>query len=278
MMRAEEPGKSTLAIGDGANDVNMITAAHIGIGISGLEGQQAARAADYSIGQFRFLKNLLFYHGREAYRRNAYLIAYMFWKNIVYVVPIWVYGFVSFFSGTVIYNPYLYNFYNVTFTGLPIIWYAVFDLEHDRETLLSKPRLYRIGIKDVHFNSYVFMRWFGYACWQGTLLLFLAFYELDSLPQNDGKIGGLLVDGGYVFTVVVVLVNVKILVSSYIFNGWENFFIWGSVLCYYLFFWAVSAIIISGAYGELQHMSLYPSQWLGLFFFTSAYLLIDVGM
>ena len=28
----------TLAIGDGANDVNMITAAHIGIGIAGLEG------------------------------------------------------------------------------------------------------------------------------------------------------------------------------------------------------------------------------------------------
>jgi len=29
---------TTLAIGDGANDVNMITSAHIGIGISGLEG------------------------------------------------------------------------------------------------------------------------------------------------------------------------------------------------------------------------------------------------
>jgi phospholipid-transporting ATPase len=27
-----------LAIGDGANDVSMITAAHIGIGICGLEG------------------------------------------------------------------------------------------------------------------------------------------------------------------------------------------------------------------------------------------------
>lgn len=31
-------GVTTLAIGDGANDVNMITSAHIGIGISGLEG------------------------------------------------------------------------------------------------------------------------------------------------------------------------------------------------------------------------------------------------
>ena len=38
MMRARNPDKTTLAIGDGANDVNMITAAHIGVGIAGLEG------------------------------------------------------------------------------------------------------------------------------------------------------------------------------------------------------------------------------------------------
>lgn len=36
--RKAKEGVTTLAIGDGANDVNMITAAHIGIGISGLEG------------------------------------------------------------------------------------------------------------------------------------------------------------------------------------------------------------------------------------------------
>jgi phospholipid-transporting ATPase len=38
MIRKSVPGATTLAIGDGANDVNMITAAHVGIGIKGLEG------------------------------------------------------------------------------------------------------------------------------------------------------------------------------------------------------------------------------------------------
>lgn len=38
MIKNRMPEKSTLAIGDGANDVSMITAAHIGIGIKGLEG------------------------------------------------------------------------------------------------------------------------------------------------------------------------------------------------------------------------------------------------
>ena len=86
---------TTLAIGDGANDVNMITSAHIGVGILGLEGQQASRSADYSIGQFQFLKDLLFIHGRESYRRNSYLILYMFYKNLILVLPIFYFGFMS---------------------------------------------------------------------------------------------------------------------------------------------------------------------------------------
>lgn len=36
----EYTGKTTLATGDGANDVEMIQEADIGIGISGMEGMQ----------------------------------------------------------------------------------------------------------------------------------------------------------------------------------------------------------------------------------------------
>lgn len=38
----------------GANDVSMIQEAHIGIGIYGKEGTQAARASDYCLQQFRY--------------------------------------------------------------------------------------------------------------------------------------------------------------------------------------------------------------------------------
>jgi len=50
VIRDAFPDKTTLSIGDGANDVNMITTAHVGVGIAGLEGQQAARSADFIIG------------------------------------------------------------------------------------------------------------------------------------------------------------------------------------------------------------------------------------
>jgi P-type E1-E2 ATPase len=50
MVKSRYPSKTTLSIGDGANDVAMIMKADIGIGIAGKEGMQAARCSDYAIG------------------------------------------------------------------------------------------------------------------------------------------------------------------------------------------------------------------------------------
>lgn len=81
----------TLAIGDGANDVSMIQAAHVGVGISGVEGLQAARSADVAIGQFRYLQKLLLVHGIWSYHRISKVILYSFYKNIaMFMTQFWV--------------------------------------------------------------------------------------------------------------------------------------------------------------------------------------------
>ena len=65
----------------------MIVGANVGIGIWGNEGNQAANVSDFAIGEFRFLKHLLFNYGREYYWKNSILVLYNFWKNIVLVLP-----------------------------------------------------------------------------------------------------------------------------------------------------------------------------------------------
>ena len=42
-----------LSIGDGANDVAMLQAADVGVGIMGKEGRQAVNNSDYAVPQFR---------------------------------------------------------------------------------------------------------------------------------------------------------------------------------------------------------------------------------
>ena len=56
--------KVCLAIGDGANDVNVIQTANVGVGIVGREGHQAASNSDFAITRFKHLKRLLAVHGR----------------------------------------------------------------------------------------------------------------------------------------------------------------------------------------------------------------------
>lgn len=70
----EAQSGTTLAIGDGANDEQMIRTAHVGVGIRGVEGTTAVQASDYSISQFHFLRRLLFTHGRLSLRRVSLLI------------------------------------------------------------------------------------------------------------------------------------------------------------------------------------------------------------
>mmetsp|Transcript_64251 Transcript_64251/g.88870 ORF Transcript_64251/g.88870 Transcript_64251/m.88870 type:complete len:111 (+) Transcript_64251:409-741(+) len=98
MIQVAQPDKVTMAVGDGANDVNMISEAHVGVAISGVEGKQAVSASDYAFGEFRYLKKLILVHGREYYRRNCYLVNYSFYKNFVYVLPIFIFGFYTAFS------------------------------------------------------------------------------------------------------------------------------------------------------------------------------------
>ena len=83
-------GKKTvcLAIGDGANDVSMIQAANIGVGIAGQEGMQAAMASDYSITQFRFIRKLVLVHGHWGYMRIAEMILNFFFKNVLWVAAV----------------------------------------------------------------------------------------------------------------------------------------------------------------------------------------------
>lgn len=77
----------------------MINEAHVGVGVRGREGREAANAGDFAIGEFRFLRRLLFYTGRECYRRNSHLIFFNFYKNFSFTMCSFWFGFYSYFSG-----------------------------------------------------------------------------------------------------------------------------------------------------------------------------------
>ena len=174
----------TLSIGDGANDVNMINAAHVGIGIKGVEGNQAARASDYSMGEFKFLKRLLLVKGREFYRRNSLLICFNFWKNIVLVMPDFWYGFESLFAGSTYYNIMLMELYNVIYCNLPILYFAIHDKEYMERILIKHPSYYFEGRLGLLFNRKIFTYWIC-SGFMYSLMVFLGFLSSFSVPYTQ---------------------------------------------------------------------------------------------
>ncbi|SCM26440.1 aminophospholipid-transporting P-ATPase, putative [Plasmodium chabaudi chabaudi] len=212
--------KNTLAIGDGANDCNMIKMANIGIGIRGQEGVQAFNSSDYGISQFRFLRNLILVHGRLSYRRISKLVVYMFYKNIVFIFPLFIYGAISLYSGQKIYFEILLHSYNVLFTSLPIIILAILDKDVSINTALKNPCLYKLGIHNFYFNINKFISWVLNSLFHGLLvfsipLYFLAYYNI---PSSTGEPFDLWSIGCVTYLLSVVIVNIKILLETYYLN------------------------------------------------------------
>ncbi|CAG5867257.1 unnamed protein product [Menidia menidia] len=117
----------TLAIGDGANDVSMIKAAHIGVGISGQEGMQAVLSSDFSFAQFRYLQRLLLVHGRWSYLRMCKFLRYFFFKNFTFALLNFWYAFFCGFSAQSVYDEWFITLYNTVYTALPVLGLSIFD-------------------------------------------------------------------------------------------------------------------------------------------------------
>ncbi|TPX26285.1 hypothetical protein DIZ76_011747 [Coccidioides immitis] len=259
-----------LAIGDGANDVSMIQAAHVGVGISGVEGLQAARSADVSIAQFRFLRKLLLVHGAWSYQRISKVILYSFYKNIaLYMTQFW-YSFQNSFSGQVIYESWTLSFYNVFFTVLPPFAMGIFDQFISARLLDRYPQLYQLGQKGVFFKMHSFFSWVGNGFYHSLIAYFLsqAIFLYD-LPTKDGTVAGHWVWGTALYTAVLATVLGKAALVTNIWTKYTVLAIPGSFLIWMGFIpaYAYAAPNIGAGFsteyrGIIPHLFPLPTFWL----------------
>lgn len=235
MVRKALPNVRTLGIGDGANDVNMICAAHVGIGISGLEGQQAVRSSDFAVAQFSFLQRLLFVHGREAYRKNSTLVCYNFYKNILLTMPLFWFGFLSVFSGQLFYNTWTFQLFNLVYSAFPILIYALFDEEKPAGLLMTVPSYYQIGLNHRHFNPRVFWSWIIEAFIHSLCIVVACMLGMNlvSVDADNGRMDTLAGTGIFVFGTIVLFANVKIFLISYVHYWFSVVMMALSVASYY---------------------------------------------
>ncbi|XP_075494950.1 phospholipid-transporting ATPase 3-like isoform X1 [Primulina tabacum] len=239
--------KITLSIGDGANDVSMIQAAHVGVGISGQEGMQAVMASDFAIAQFRFLTELLLVHGRWSYLRICKVVTYFFYKNLMFTFTQFWFTFRTGFSGQRFYDDWFQSLYNVIFTALPVIILGLFDKDVNCSLSKKYPELYKEGIRNTFFKWRVVATWAFFAIYQSLVFYYFVVASSNRAMNSAGKMFGLWDVSTMAFTCVVVTVNLRLLMMCNTITKWHHISVGGSILAWFIFVFIYSGVVLPKA-------------------------------
>ncbi|KAG0584958.1 hypothetical protein M758_3G246700 [Ceratodon purpureus] len=241
----DDAKKITLSIGDGANDVSMIQAAHIGVGISGQEGMQAVMASDFAIAQFRFLKDLLLVHGRWSYIRITKVVAYFFYKNLAFTLTQFWFTLYTGFSGQRFYDDWFQSLYNVLFTALPVIVVGIFDQDVNARTSKRYPELYKAGIQNLFFKWRVIMLWLIGATYQSLVFFYFPVSAAQSSQNYSAKMLGVWDVSTLAYTCILTTVNLRLMMASSSLTKWHLISVGGSIGGWFVFVFIYSGVQVS---------------------------------
>ncbi|KAL4927493.1 aminophospholipid-translocating P4-type ATPase NEO1 [Aspergillus undulatus] len=172
--------KRVCCIGDGGNDVSMIQAADVGIGIVGKEGRQASLAADFSITQFHHITKLLVWHGRNSYKRSAKLAQFIMHRGLIISACQTMYSIASHFDPKGLFINWLMVGYATVYTNAPVFC-MVLDRDVDEQLANLYPELYK-ELKTGRSLSYrSFFTWVAVSVYQGAVIQGLSQILLDTI-------------------------------------------------------------------------------------------------
>ena len=280
MMKNYNPNSKTLAIGDGGNDVSMIMEAHIGVGIYGEEGLRAVQNSDYAIGEFRFLHDLLFFHGRTNYIRNAQCIIYFFYKNFVFTFLQFVYGFYCNFTGQTIIDDWFITLFNLLFTSLPLGARALLDHDikpEDGDIIkLMLPFLYLENREKPIFTVRNFFINLLKGIFHSLINFFWVIYYLDESINEDGKMGGLWFCSVNLFTNILIIVSLELLIETK-YHTWINaaILIVITFIAYIIFLVIVQNLSMFNSVGTVGEAFNSERMWMNLLFVGGTCGMID---
>nr|XP_042126973.1 phospholipid-transporting ATPase FetA isoform X2 [Peromyscus maniculatus bairdii] len=229
----------TLAIGDGANDIGMIKAAHIGVGITGHEGMQAMLNSDFSFSQFHHLQRLLMVHGRWSYNRMCKFLSYFFYKNFAFTLVHFWYAFFNGFSAQTVYDTWFITCYNLIYTSLPVLGLSLFEKDVNETWSLCYPELYEPGQHNLYFNKKEFIKCLIHGIYSSFVLFFVPMGTIFNSERSDGKdISDFQSFSLIVQTTLIWVMTMQIALRT---NTWtiiSHAFTWGSLGLYFcvLFF------------------------------------------
>ena len=283
LMKNYDKSKVTLAIGDGGNDVSMIMEAHIGIGIYGEEGLRAAQSSDYAIGEFQVLRRLLFFHGYMNLMRNSVMVIYFFYKNFVFTIIHFFYGFLNDFSGQTIIEDWFISLFNLLFTSLPLAARGILDISlRPEDGLIVQiliPYLYKEQREKPIFNVKNFLLNLFKGIIHAMINYFITIYVVFKEFDAEGHETNLWAISAALFTNILMIVSIDLI----IFTKYHTFINWvivgvSTFLCYIIYLVFVENINIFDSSGSMDYTFKSGLIWMDIILVSGFCILIDFAI
>jgi len=169
-----------------------------------------------AISQFHFLGNLVFCHGRKAYRRIATFLCFFIYKSVALGWSYVVYAHSMHFNGQGAYPQWLDVIWN-PLTSCAVVLILAFDIDYEDEVALESPELYSPGPDRALFNPKTFSYWMFLATVQGILAWSVPVYGLTTRSERWGDLpnGGPFWQASFTaFTINYLIVHLKLLLVS----------------------------------------------------------------
>jgi phospholipid-transporting ATPase len=254
--------------------------AHIGVGIYGEEGMRAVQSSDYAIGEFRILHSLLLFHGRTNYIRNAECVLYFFYKNFVFTILQFFFGFYCNFTGQTIIDDWFITLFNLLFTSLPLGVRALLDHDvkpDDSEIVyLMLPFLYLENRKNPVFTITNFIIYLLKGTVHSLINFFWVIYYLDESINKNGNMGGLWLCSVNLFSNILLIVSIDLLIYTK-FHTWINlvFLLVVTFLSYIIFLILVHHMSMFNSVGTIYSTFASSRTWMNIIFVGGTCGLID---
>ena len=215
--------------------------------------------------------------------RISQMIVYFFYKNFVFTIIHFFYGFINDFSGQTIIEDWFISLFNLIFTSIPLAARGILDISLKPEdgiiVQILIPYLYKEQRENPHFNIKNFLLNLLKGIFHSLINYFVGIYTINDLIDKEGHDSNLWVISNVLYTNVLLIVSLDMIIFTQ-YHTWLN---WIIIVCltfglYIIFLVMVEHMTVFSSSGTMKTTFNSGLVWMNFILVGGFCSLIDFGI
>lgn len=162
-------------------------------------------------------------------------------------------------SATYIYETWIFQFYNVFYTSLPIILFGLADTKYNSKDCIP---FYYEGQGSFYFNRYILVRQLVSSLILINIMVFITYYGSELSLSPHGYMIYEEWSGMLIFSVIIITINIRIFTISNQISILQVMLVLFGITSYYVTYLLIEILLYTDIKNSLNHQISSPFYWL----------------